>query len=65
MRHRDIEQDQIGLEHLDQAHRRIAVAGCPRHFDIGEPGADHLHPLDCERFIIDNQRAQCLSHIPA
>ena len=59
--HGHVEQDKIGIERFDQAQGRGAIAGRPHHLQCRYPRAQDLHPLDSQRFIVNNQRAQLKS----
>ena len=56
-RHGDVEHHEIGLQPLDQAQRRFAVAGGADQRAPRLPRAQHLQPLDRERLVIDDHRA--------
>ncbi len=55
--HRHVQQDKIGRKCLDQAQCRRAVAGRSHHLQRRNARTQDLHALDCERLIVDNQRA--------
>ncbi len=61
-RHGHVEQEQVGRQRLDQLEPRLTVMGGADDFDLRQFGADHLQPVDRERLIVDQERAEGLSH---
>ncbi len=57
-RHGHVEQYQIGRKCLDQPQRRSAIARGSGYRDHVQPRAYDLYPLDCERFVINDQSSE-------